>query len=267
MVQRTSPLHALSRWRGRWAPVLRLLPVGPPHAVRADDSGPAASPAVASWAVRSSWPPLTPCRKSGILRRVATRSALLANRPRPGERVRQAVFERTLSARIRAARGPSRCRPASRARRRRGHPCRPARPCCRRCAFIVRRSSFSEIRPPVATLITSPAAPRRLDGAEHAVHDVGDVGEVARLLAVAVDHRLPALEQRRGEQRDDARVRRPRILSRPEHVEVADGHRLEAVEAREHLAVLLGDQLLQRVGRQRRRSACPRASGSVGVSP
>ena len=38
---------------------------------------------------------------------------------------------------------------------------------------------------------------RRLARAQHAVDDVGDVGEVARLLAVAVDGRLAAVEQRR----------------------------------------------------------------------
>ena len=92
---------------------------------------------------------------------------------------------------------------------------------------------------------------RRLAGAQHAVDDVGDVGEVARLLAVAVDDRLAVLEKRRREERDDAGVRRSRILPRTEDVEVANRHRLEAVQPREHLAVLFGDELLQRVRRQR----------------
>jgi hypothetical protein len=89
----------------------------------------------------------------------------------------------------------------------------------------------------------------RLAGAQHAVHDVGDVGEVAGLLTVALNRRRTAFEQRRGEQRDDARIGRPRILARPEYVEIADRDGLEAIELREHLAVLLGDQLLQRIGR------------------
>ena len=58
----------------------------------------------------------------------------------------------------------------------------------------------------------------------------------------------------------------PGILPRPEHVEVARRHRLEAVEPREHLAVLLAHQLLQRVRRQRI-GRHVFGLGSVGVSP
>ena len=106
------------------------------------------------------------------------------------------------------------------------------------------------------------AGVRRLAGPQHAVDDVGDVGEVARLLAVAVDGRRPSVEQRRREQRDHARVGRRGILPRAEHVEVADADGLEAVEPGEHPQVLLAHQLLQRVGRQRIASACPRASAA-----
>ena len=60
-----------------------------------------------------------------------------------------------------------------------------------------------------------------------------------------------ALDERAQEQRDHTRIRRARILSRAEHVEVANRHRLEAIEPREQLHVLLAHQLLQRVGRQR----------------
>ena len=59
------------------------------------------------------------------------------------------------------------------------------------------------------------------------------------------------LVQRLDEQRDHARVRRAGILPRPKHVEIARRHRLESVEAREHLPVHLAHQLLQRVRRQR----------------
>ena len=44
---------------------------------------------------------------------------------------------------------------------------------------------------------------------------------------------------------------RARILPRPEHVEVADGHGFETVQPREQLHVLLADELLQRIRRQR----------------
>ena len=86
------------------------------------------------------------------------------------------------------------------------------------------------MRPPVATLITSPARLRRVAGAQHAVDDVGDVGEVARLLAVAVDRRLLAVEQRREKSEMTPEYGRSGILARPEDVEVADRHRLEAVQ-------------------------------------
>ena len=123
------------------------------------------------------------------------------------------------------------------------------------------------MRVPQATLIASPAAVRRLARAQHAVDDVGDVGEVARLLAVAVDGRPAPGDERGRKQRDDAGVRRARILPRSEHVEVADDHRLEAVEPVEHLAVLGPHDFLQRVRRQRARPACLRAWAASGVLP
>ncbi len=94
---------------------------------------------------------------------------------------------------------------------------------------------------------------RRLARAQHAVDDVGDVGEVAGLFAVAVDGRAAPRDQRGGKKGDHAGVGRARILARSEHVEVADHHRLEAVEAVKHLTVLAPHRLLQRVGRQRAR--------------
>src|SRR5204862_6547277 len=90
-------------------------------------------------------------------------------------------------------------------------------------------------------------------GSQNAVDDVGDIGELARVLAVAVDGRLTGVAERADEERDDAGVGRRGILPRTEDVEVADRDRLEAVKAREHLAVLLRDELLQRVRRERRR--------------
>ena len=90
-----------------------------------------------------------------------------------------------------------------------------------------------------------------LTGAQHAVDDVGDVREVAALLAIAVDRWRPVLEERHGEQRNDAGVGRRRILPRTEDVEVPDRDGLEPVERREHLQVLLPHHLLQRIGRER----------------
>ena len=67
-------------------------------------------------------------------------------------------------ARSRGAPSPCGCRPASRARRPRGSRRRSARQSAPTSSRIVSNSWFSEMRPPVATLITSPLAP----GASHA---------------------------------------------------------------------------------------------------
>ena len=66
------------------------------------------------------------------------------------------------------------------------------------------------------------------------------------------DRRLAA-EQRRCEERDHAGVRRARVLPGPEHVEVSRRHGRKPVQVREHLAILLAHQFLQRVRRQRPR--------------
>ncbi len=59
------------------------------------------------------------------------------------------------------------------------------------------------------------------------------------------------LEQRLGEDRNHAGVWRRWILPRAEDVEVPDRDRLEAVQRREQLHVLLAHQLLQRVRGER----------------
>jgi hypothetical protein len=67
-------------------------------------------------------------------------------------------------------------------------------------------------------------------------HDVGHVGEVTRLAAVAVDHERPGIEQCL----DEPVGRHVRSLPRPEHREVAQGHRgqptLLPVRTDQHLA-------------------------------
>jgi hypothetical protein len=93
----------------------------------------------------------------------------------------------------------------------------------------------------------------RLGGPAVGVHDVVDVGEVARLVAVAVDlERLPG-ECPQDEARDHRRVLRGRVLPRAEDVEVAQAHRLHAVQALPHRRVLLAGRLGHRVGRDRSR--------------
>ncbi len=74
------------------------------------------------------------------------------------------------------------------------------------------------------------------------------------------------LEQRLGEDRNDAGVGRRRILPRAEDVEVPDRDRLEAVQRREQLHVLLAHQLLQRVRRERVRRHVLALRQRVGVA-
>ena len=75
-----------------------------------------------------------------------------------------------------------------------------------------------------------------LDGVAH-------VAEIARLPPVAVDHRLPAGEHGRDEQRDHGRVGAVGVLPRPENVEVAQGDGFESVGGGECLAVKFRGQL------------------------
>ena len=90
--------------------------------------------------------------------------------------------------------------------------------------------------------------PRR----EHVRLDhVVDVGEVARHGAVAVDRRPLAGERRGDELGHDRRVLGVRVLARPEHVEVAQDHRLDAVEGAERVDVVLARDLGRAVGRLR----------------
>ena len=58
-------------------------------------------------------------------------------------------------------------------------------------------------------------------------------------------------EESRRKERDDAGIRRAGVLPGTEDVEVANGNGLQPVETREHQAILLANQLLQRVRRKR----------------
>ena len=117
---------------------------------------------------------------------------------------------------------------------------------------------------PQAMLNTSPDTPGVSIGEQVPLHDVVDVREVARLLAVAVDLERLALERQLEEARDDRRVLRLRVLARPEDVEVAQAHRLEAVEPREDAAVVLRRELRDRVRRDRVASAASRPWAASG---
>src|SRR5829696_4405800 len=88
----------------------------------------------------------------------------------------------------------------------------------------------------------------RLGGAQVGVDHVLDEYIVARLLAAAEDRGSAALEQLPAEDRDHAGLAE-RVLARAVHVAVAERHRREPVQAREDLAVLLGAELGETVGR------------------
>ena len=117
-------------------------------------------------------------------------------------------------------------------------------------------TSFKLVAAPHATLKTPPnTAAAGADAAARFASTVLSMKqEVARLVAVAEDGHTLVGQRGGDEARDDGCVLGGRILARPEHVEVAQADRLEAIGAREHGAVMLAGQLSDRVGRQRRRS-------------
>src|SRR3989441_1108749 len=82
---------------------------------------------------------------------------------------------------------------------------------------------------------------------------VVDVSEVTRLGAVAVNLERPAGEPPQDEAGDHRSVLRLRVLPRAEHVEVAEPHRLDAVETGPDGRILLARRLGRRVRRDRRR--------------
>jgi len=83
--------------------------------------------------------------------------------------------------------------------------------------------------------------------------DVVDVGEVTRLGAVAVNLERPAGEPPENEAGDHRRVLRLRVLTRAEHVEVAEPDGLDAVETGPDGRVLLARRFGRCVRRDRRR--------------
>ena len=81
-------------------------------------------------------------------------------------------------------------------------------------------------------------------GKKIGVNDVVDVGEIARLLAVAVDHRVFAGNQRLGEGRDDGSVGVVRALPGTENVEVSQRGGVKPVAAAVRLAQGLARHLV-----------------------
>ena len=92
------------------------------------------------------------------------------------------------------------------------------------------------------------ARPVRVGGQDVGLDHVLDLGEVARLRAVTVDLHGPAFERGQNELRNDGRVLRRRVLTRPEDVEVAQADGLHAIEAIPHGRVFLAGQLGDAIG-------------------
>ena len=81
--------------------------------------------------------------------------------------------------------------------------------------------------------------------------DILHVGEIARLFAIAENRRRAPLEQAGHKNGEDARIGARRVLPRAIDVEETQADGLEAKALREHRAVVLAHQLLQRVRRKR----------------
>ena len=88
-------------------------------------------------------------------------------------------------------------------------------------------SSLTVAGAPAETLKIRPLTLVGVRGLQVRCDDVVDVREVARLPAVVEDRHRLAGGDRRDEERHDSGVLRARVLSRPEHVEVAENDGLE----------------------------------------
>lgn len=83
--------------------------------------------------------------------------------------------------------------------------------------------------------------------------DVIDEDEVPRLVAVTIDGWLSAAKEGSDEFRDDGGVFRSGVLPWSEHVEVAQGDRVQVVEFGEEPAVFLADDFAHGIGGEGRR--------------
>src|SRR5919198_1543411 len=92
-------------------------------------------------------------------------------------------------------------------------------------------------------VVDAPWSHVRVHGKQIRLDHVFDVGEVSRLLAIAEDSRRPAGEHGADEVRDHRRVLRAWVLARPEHIEVAERHRLETKDLDEAAAIALRSEL------------------------
>ena len=83
------------------------------------------------------------------------------------------------------------------------------------------------------------------------LNDVGDIAEISSGFSVTEDPATLASQQARDPARDYRRICSGRILTSPEHIEVAQADRLESVAHLERNGIRFVRRLARRVRRQR----------------
>ena len=206
-------------------------------------------------------------RASSSARICSTRSSrgLLA---RPTRRVRRGPAPKSCRAReAERRRRPASCRRSSGGCRR-SAPCRRSRARGRSCPSRAASSvatSVTERSWPEPMLNVPPAACGSTSASAKARATSRDVDEVAALLAVLEDHRLLAVEQPRGEDREHAGIGVGERLAGAVDVEQAQAHALHAVGRGHDVGGALLHIFVERVDRGRGWAASTRAS-ATGVS-
>ena len=93
---------------------------------------------------------------------------------------------------------------------------------------------------------------RLLQRLHHHLHQVAHVEKVPGLFAITEHRDRQALHGALGEDADHPGIRRGRVLARPENIEEAEHHRLQAMLATVEVQVLFTGQLVHRIRGQRR---------------
>src|SRR2546430_17399457 len=104
---------------------------------------------------------------------------------------------------------------------------------------------------PDVEYLTGHAGRRRAGGEQVRVYHVRDIHEIAGLAPIAVDRGRLTRERRGDEPRHHGGVLRLRVLTRAEHVEIAEHHGLETVRGVEGETVALARELGGRIRSER----------------
>ena len=171
----------------------------------------------------------------------ATHSASSA---KPGAEVLPCCEAEPVARRERCRRSSGGCR--------RSAPCRRSRARCRSCpspAPARSRPRVTERSWPEPMLNVPPAACGSSSASAKARATSRDMDEVAALLAVLEDHRLLAVEQARGEDREHAGIGIGERLARAVDVEQPQAHALDAIGRRHDVGRALLHIFVERVDR------------------